>query len=254
MNLRELQTDFQRIVLDPDCASAGWVNHEAPGLSSEDRLNIYHNAYRLRLIEALMDTFAHTAIYLGEGWFEKLAAGYVQSYHSTHTNISLYGQHFPDYLADQLADDLDVAELARMDWILRRAFDGGDCIVLTLDDLQQLACATSEVRIRPVPTLTIMTQRFNTLDIWHAINQDGVPPDAIAHPEPIDILVWRKGYSPHFRSVSRFEASAIRAMIGGGDLDDVGSTLTRDYPDIDVTSEFGGLLHRWVDDEVLCKQ
>ena len=88
MNLQDLQNDFQQKVLDADCTGASWIKESPHGLSSKDRLAIYHNAYRVRLIDVLLDTFEHTAIYLGDEWFRQLAAAYMQSHHSTHNNIA----------------------------------------------------------------------------------------------------------------------------------------------------------------------
>ena len=252
MNLQDLQTDFQQKVLDAECSSANWIKESQHGLSSKDRLAIYHNAYRVRLIDVLLDTFEHTAIYLGDDWFRQLAAAYVQSHHSTHNNIGLYGREFPKYLALQLADDLEVAELANMDWKLRRAFDGADSTVMTLVHMQQLASAESEIhQLQPVATLSVNTQHFNTLEIWHAINQDTQPPLVERLPQPVDVLIWRKEQSPHFRSLSTIEATAIRCICSGHTLEAIGEKLVQDFPDIDAVMECGQMLPRWIEDQVL---
>jgi len=252
MNLRELQIYFQHTLLDAKCSGADWVRESARGLSSRDRLAIYHNAYRIRLKDVLLDTFEHTAVYLGDDWFDKLAAAYVQSRHSTYTNIGLYGREFPHFLAEQLGDDNEVAELALMDWKLRRAFDGADSTVMIHDDLQHLATAESgSIRLQPVPTLSISTQHFNTLDIWHAINQDQQPPVVERLAQPIDILIWRKGHSPHFRSLAKIESAAVACVCSGDTLEDIGPVLEKEFPDVDVATEFGIMLHRWLDDEII---
>jgi len=251
MNLRELQIDFQRALFDTECKGADWISESARGLSARNRLDIYYNGYRLRLIDVLLDTFEHSAIYLGDDWFNKLAANYVQSHHSTYTNIGLYGKEFPNFLSEQLPNDGEVTELALMDWKLRRAFDGADSSVMTQDDLQQLANEGTSIRLQPVPTLTTCTQHFNTLDIWHAINQDQTPPVVEQLMQPIDILIWRKGHSPHFRSLSKIESAAIARVCSTDTLEALGEALEQDFPDVDVATEFGGMLHRWLDDEII---
>ncbi len=252
MNLQDLQTDFQQKVLDADCTSASWIKASPLGLSSKDRLAIYHNAYRVRLIDVLLDTFEHTAIYLGDDWFFQLAAAYVQSHHSAHDNIGLYGRDFPEYLAEQLADDLEVAELANMDWKLRRAFDGANSTVMTLAHMQQLASRDGEIhQLQPVATLSVNTQHFNTLEIWHAINQETKPPLVERLPQPVDVLIWRKQQSPHFRSLSPIEATAIRFICSGHTLEAIGEKLVRDFPDIDAVTEFGQMMPRWIEDQML---
>ena len=252
MNLQELQTQFQDIVLNAECVGADWVSQSAQGLSSQDRLAIYHNAYRVRLIDVLLDTFEHTATYLGNDWFHQLASVYVQSHHSTHNNIGLYGRAFPRFLAEQLAGDEEVSELAVMDWKLRRAFDGTDSTVMTHDDLEQLAAGRSgPICLQPVPTLSVSTQHFNTLDIWHAINQDERPPVVQHLHQPVDVLIWRKGHSPHFRSLSKIESSAIACVCSGFTLDAIGAALEEEFPDADIATEFGITLRRWLDDQLL---
>jgi len=254
MNLAELQSDFQRALFDTECKGADWISESARGLSARDRLDVYYNAYRLRLIDVLMDTFEHTAVYLGDDWFNQLATDFVQSHHSTYKNIGLYGKEFPGFLAERLPEDMEVSELALMDWKLRRAFDGADSTVMTQDDLQQLASEGTSIRLHAVPTLTTCMQQFNTLDIWHAINQEETPPTVEQLPEAIELLIWRKGHSPHFRSLSKIESAAIACVRSGESLDAIGAALEKDFPDADVANEFGIMLHRWLDDEIISIQ
>ncbi|MGV6816868.1 MAG: HvfC/BufC family peptide modification chaperone [Thiotrichales bacterium] len=252
MNLQTLQTSFQHAVLETECIGADWVSSSKQGMSSQARLAIYHNAYRLRLIDVLLDTYEHTATYLGDDWFQALASRFVQSHSSTHDNIGYYGQAFPSFLAEQLPDDLEVAEMAQMDWTLRRAFDGADCEVMTLDHLHQIISGHLAVeRLQPVPTLSLSQQQFNTLDIWHAINQDETPPNTARLPQTMDIVIWRKEYSPHFQSISPIEALAIRCLRAGETLENIGATLAKAFPESNPATTFGGFLQRWINEQML---
>jgi hypothetical protein len=252
MSLATLQNDFQSLVLDPECRSADWVADSKHGLGSKQRLAIYHNAYRIRLTEVLRDTFEHTASYIGDEWFDRLAGSYVQANTSEHSNIGLYGQAFPEHLARVLKHDQEVAELAHLDWTLRRAFDGSNADVITREALEKLAAeGVSIEKFSPVPTLKLCLHHFNTLDIWHAINQEEVPPQVVALDEPMHVMTWRKGYSPHFRSVSAVEYAAINYLCEGCDLEAIGEALSLDFPDADIVNEFGLMIARWLDDEIL---
>lgn len=250
MKLAELQNDFQRALFDTECKGADWISESARGLSARKRLDIYYNAYRFRLVDVLLDTFEHTAIYLGDDWFNQLAMDYVQLHPSTYKNIGLYGKDFPEFLEEQLHEDKEVSELALLDWKLRRAFDGADSDVMTLEDLQQLA-GEEDFRLQTVPTLTTCTQHFNSLEIWNAINQDQTPPMVEQLSDPIELLIWRKGHSPHFRSLAKIEAVAIDFVCAGDSLETIGATLEKDFPEVDVATEFGVMLHRWLDDEII---
>jgi hypothetical protein len=251
MKLAQLQADFQHILLDTQCRDANWVAETDHGISSHQRVGIYYNAYRIRLIEVLNDTFEHTATYLGGEWFNNLAASYVQENTSTHNNIGLYGKWFSAHLARELPDDLEVAELAHMDWSLRRAFDGANADVVTQNKLAELAAAGNLGQLSPVPTLTISIQQFNTLDIWHAINEDKTPPVVAKLPEPVNILMWRKGHSPHFRSLSPIESAAVAYLCAGHGLESIAEMLAEDFPEEDIAAAFGMMIARWLEDELL---
>ena len=252
MKLKQLQTSFQNVILSQVCTDVDWVKTSTRSLSSGDRLNIYHNAYRFRLADVLFDTYEHTAIYLGSDWFNQLALSYVQSHYSDSPNIGLYGKEFPDFLADQLDDDLEVSEIAEMDWKLRRAFDGFASAVMTPDSLPQIVSEDSgSLCFGFVPTASMTTQYYNTLDIWHAIDEDRVPPTVKRLDQPVDILIWRKAHSPHFRSLAPIEASAISAVYAGDSLDAIGTKLEAEFPGVDVATEFGVMLSRWLDDQII---
>jgi len=252
MNLKQLQTNFQNEILSQDCTDVDWIKTSIHALSSSDRLYIYHNAYRFRLVDVLFDTFEHTAIYLGSDWFKKVAFSYVQSHHSNSPNIGRYGKEFPNFLAKQFVDDLEVSEIALMDWKLRRAFDGFDSSVMMPDSLPLLASENSGcLHFKFVPTLSITPQYFNTLDIWHAIDEDRAPPTAERLAQPVDILIWRKGHSPHFRSLAPIESAAISAVYSGDSLDTIGTKLGDEFPDVDVATEFGVMLRRWLEDQII---
>ncbi|WP_325894736.1 DNA-binding domain-containing protein [Grimontia sp. NTOU-MAR1] len=252
MSLQALQSSFESIVLGQDCNGADWVKESKGGLPSKDRLAIYYNAYRIRLIDILRDNFEHTAVYLGDDWFNQLAADYVQNHPSICNNIGYYGHLFAGFIAKQLPDDLEVAELAELDWTLRRAFDGEDSEVLTMETLQVKATTDPEnIQLLAVPTLTLTTHTCNTIDIWHAIDKEETPPTVAPLPQVVDVLVWRKGHSPHFRSISPMESAAIYMIQKGVNLNDLGAHLQQQFPDVDVSVEFGQMLHRWLGDEVL---
>lgn len=252
MNLEELQHRFQNIVLTKECTDADWVSEREGWLPSRDRLAIYHNAYRIRLVDVLRENFAHTVIYLGDHWFNQLASDYVQSHHSTYNNIGYYGHQFAEFVAHQLPEDKEVAELAELDWVLRRVFDGKDSVPLTMETLPVLVSQDPDnFCLTPVPTMTLITHEYNTLDIWHAIDKDSTPPEVIALPQQVDVLIWRKEHSPHFRSVSPLESLALQWVHEGHAVNEIGEALQNRFPDVDVSNEFGLMLQRWINDEVL---
>lgn len=249
--LAQLQTSLQRHVLD------GAAGIEASivagrGISVERRLHIYRHAYRARLAAALRDSFGHTAAYLGDEWFDADALAFVEAHPSSHASLNAYGSGFAAWLGERHVHDGDIAELAMLDWALRRAFDGADALLLALADLAALAPdAWERIGFALVPTYTRLVLRHNTLALWQALDAELAPPRAEALGAPCELLIWRRGHRPHFRSLGADEAMALTALHAGASFATVCARLAQGSPQCDAAAEAGTLLRRWIDDELI---
>lgn len=249
--LARLQSSLQRHVIDGDTDIAASIA-SGRGIAVERRLAIYHHAYRARLVAALRDTFGHTATYLGDEWFDADALAFVETHPSTQPDLNGYGGGFAAWLAERHPRDGDIAELAALDWALRRAFDGEDSPVLALADLAAVAPeAWERIGLSLVPTCARLVLEHNTLALWHALDQDLAPPRAEVLAEPCELLIWRRGHQPHFRSLGQTEAAALTALHDGASFAKVCALLAQRRPEHDAAAEAGTLLRRWIDDELI---
>lgn len=219
----------------------------------DERLAVYHRAYRARLVDALADTFAHTQRYLGSEWFEHDARAFIEATPSTHRSLNDYGRTLPAWWAAQRPGDAEIGELALLDWSLRRAFDGADAPVLTLADLAALpAEAWADVGFITHPTLKLLRFSHNTLALWTALDAeaDEVPATAPL-PAPGTVVVWRRGHSPHFRSIAADEADALHAVADGQSFAALCESLAQRLDADTATATAGGWLRRWTQEEML---
>ncbi|MDO9004338.1 MAG: DNA-binding domain-containing protein [Aquabacterium sp.] len=258
-SLEALQSRLQGHVLVGDAAAVADVVSVVPG-SAAQRLGIYHHAYRARLQETLRDSFGHTVLYLGDEWFDALSAEFIETHPSESANLRWYGGAYPDWLAQRLSDagsalgdHPEVAEIARLDWTMRAAFDGLDAPVLALADVAALAPEDwATVVFKPHPTLALINLRCNTLSLWHALDQDLDVPPVEALPSPIDVVVWRFEERPHFRSVLPSEAAALRALMQGQSFAETCACLAELLPAHEnAAAVAGGHLRRWIDEGLL---
>jgi hypothetical protein len=256
-SLADLQARMQSHVLSSDAAALADVACAGPGQPAQ-RLGIYHHAYRARLQETLRDSFGHTLSYLGDEWFDALSAEFIETHPSESSNLRWYGAAYADWLAQRLSEGSDlgehpeVAEMARLDWAMRSAFDGPDAPALTLPQVAALAPeAWATVVFIPHPTMALLDLRCNTLTLWHALDQDTEVPPVEALPAPMGVAVWRFDERPHFRSVTLVEGFALRALAQGQSFARTCDGLADSFPDVDAAAMAGGLLRRWIDEGLL---
>lgn len=245
--LRDCQWQMQQHVLGRADASA-LIAGDAPHV--EQRLHIYVNAYRARLTETLVDSYEKTCQFLGDERFTALAQRYIEASPPLQRNLRAYGEDFANLLSRALPGEPVAAELARLDWALRAAFDGPDGEPLTGASLGAIAperWPTSRLQLHP--TAQFLDFEHNSVALWQAYD-DNVPPPMPQHGDvPVTWLVWRKGLQPHFRSLSRFEAVMLRALSDGECFATACEHAAED--NAQDAAQIGLCLRRWLEDELL---
>ena len=225
---------------------------EGGRISVDHRLHIYHNAYRVRLLENLQDAFEKTWAYLGDETFESAALAFIEANSPRHRNLRWHGADFPQWLAGQFPRDPDIAELALIDWQLRHAFDGPNATPLQPADLAGLSAEDwASVGFRFAPTLFIAPLRFNSVSIWHALDQEQAPPVAEPLPEPAWLLIWRKGWQPHFRTIGAIEHAALVQLQDGAAFAEMCAALGEQFSDQEAASVAAESLRTWLQDELI---
>ncbi len=213
LSVLSMQLQFQQYMLgeaDATVLITGTAARQSLGLG------IYAHAYRARLLDTLVDAYKKTQAVMGEAAFETAALDYIAAHPPTTRSLRWYGDQFDTHLATHHAEQPACAEIARLDWALRKAFDGPDAAPLDASALSELPPeAWATLRLVPVPTTELLVFRHNTVAVWRALDDAEVPPALESSTTEVDWLVWRKGLQPHFRSLQRVEASLLHAMLGG---------------------------------------
>ncbi|MBI1771135.1 MAG: putative DNA-binding domain-containing protein [Burkholderiales bacterium] len=253
MNVTQtLQSDFQEFILGQrDATSMHQHLAETPGLERDARLDIYYQAYRLRLRDALSEAYSKTHSYLGDDLFHQACAAYIETQPSRFRNLRWFGDKFAALLRKQFADHPQVAELAQFEWALGYAFDAPDHHILGLPELATVS-DWETVGLRTSSSLQFISMRWNSVAIWLALNEDSTPPTPTSidsTEKPATWIIWRKQLQAHFRCLGTEEAEALRQLGIGQRFADVCEHAADKNPDI--ASEIGGWLQTWVVDELL---
>lgn len=249
--LYQVQQDFQSYLLG-QCDAQSMLPHiaERPGLSVDDRLGIYYNAYRIRLCEALSEAYEKTHIYLGDELFEKAALAYIDAHPSETRNMRWFGQQFAGFLRHWLNEFPAVAELAEFEWTLNLAFDAQDENILNLSDIAKISEAEwNAITFRCVASHYFLHFHWNSVAIWVALNQEETPPAPTSSDAPQIWLIWRNQLQPNFRSVKNEEFQALTGMQEGKSFSQVCATAAENNPA--AITQIAAWLQTWIGEALL---
>ena len=252
--LAELQRQFQDFLLqaEPDGSAIGAAIASQPKLPADERLAIYYNAYRIRLCEALDDAFPKTGLYLGDDLFAQVCSEFVAAHPSTVRNLRWYGQLFPAFLARELDQHPEVAELAAFEWALGLAFDADDAVPLGADDLRHLAPDEwADVTFKLHPSVHLLELHCNAVATWLALDQDTAPPEPAHSDSAQPWLVWRKELQPQFRSMDQAESRALRDLQLGRSFAEVCADGVSESEAGGSAAQMAACLRTWLDEALL---
>jgi hypothetical protein len=251
--LRELQQDMQRHLLG-EASGVTTAIVDAPPLPAADRLAIYRNAYQVRLIEALDDTYPNLHAVLGDEVFMALGEEFVAAQPSVHRSIRWYGAELAQYLRQHspYAEQPILAELAMLEWTLAEVFDAADALATPRAAFSAIEpSAWSELRFEFHPSLHRLHLQWNTTAVWQAMSRGEAPPDPVCAEHPVPWLLWRQNLQNYFRSMTADEAVALDAALRGDNFGEICETLAEWLAEEQIPLRAAGLLGAWADSGII---
>lgn len=254
--LAELQRDFLADMrgLTPDAAMAHLANGGIPAATG---IAIYRNAYAARLREALENDHPVLGRYLGDALWAQMCDGYIAAHPSRVRSLRHFGESLPEYLAnaEPFSASPQLAELSRLERRLLDCFDAADA---DRADWQQLLDMPDTdwpgLRLRFHPSVQYLQHAWNSIEIWHALKQDDIPPPAVraTNDETCDWLLWRDDERiTRFRSMAFDESLALRHFLHGGDFTGACEALLEAHPPEAVPGVAISLLRSWFDEGLI---
>lgn len=278
--LQDLQSDFQSFLRHGDEAMLARVTGTAK-VSAQQRLAIYYDAYRLRLLEALDANYPVLHAWIGDEEFEQLGLAYLDAQPSTHFSIRYFGHRLREFLGTEAYRDRPyLGEMAALEWVLSEAFDAADDEIMLIEDMAGIQpSAWPGLRFRFHSSVRRLNLRWNVPIIWKAINRNldvekntdscrgetsatpsagkEQPADAPAIADvpapreseyPQSWLIWREALKTYFRSLSVDEAWAVDTARDGGTFAGICEGLCEWIDTQNVAGHAAGLLKRWIAD------
>lgn len=249
--LAALQRDFQAYLLaeqQPERLQNRIIDDA--GVGAARRLAIYHDAYRLRLIEALASAYPKLQLLLGDDLFDGTARAYIDANPSVYRNLRWYGAAMSEHLAQALPQHLVAGELAAFEWALALAFDAADTPVLQVEDLAAVPPEQwGELRFKLHASLRLLPLHCNTVAVWQALDAKQTPPPVTALAETW--MIWRREFNPHFRSLDVTELAALELAVAGASFGDICASLQIELGEEAATMQAAQYLAGWLGDGLI---
>ncbi len=251
--LYRLQRELQSHLLGEPSSIADAIA-DAPPLPVADRLDIYRNAYRVRLIEALGDTYPVLHALLGDAVFVAMGEEFVAAYPSVHRSIRWYGAELSAFLTrcPPYAEQPILVELALLEWTLAGVFDAADAEPAPRAALSAVdPSAWSDLQFKFHPSLRRLHLHWNTAAVWQAMSREETPPDPACADHPASWLLWRQNLQNYFRSMAADEAEALDSALRGATFGEICEALAEWLPDDEIPLRAATLLGAWADSGII---
>ncbi len=249
-NLRDTLEELQAYVLENNNTIQDEVTSPPQG-DAAGRLQVYRNAYYIRLREILEADFANLLQLVGAEKFKKIAYDYIDSYPSSHFSVRYFGRNFSEFLSTYSAAEPIYQALAKFEWALGIALDAADAAVISMDDLQKIPPESwGEMQLIAHPSVATYAFQYNVTEIWQALDADKSIPDVAHSDEQQQVVFWRKQNDAFFSQLNHDEAWALNALIEGQNFAEVCEGLCEWIDESEVAQFAAAALSGWIQEDI----
>ena len=189
--LRKLQQDFTHYLTDSAATIIDQVVDQG-NIDRTTRLNIYKNAYNIRLKQCIETDHPMLGLYLGDDLFEKMVSGFITRYPSHYPSLRHFADRLPDYLArnEPFQSFPIIAEIALFERKLMQAFDAADEHLIEENELKNLPAEKwPDMKLAFHPSVQVLATQWNSVESWQALKNEQTPPQA--QKQQADWIIWR---------------------------------------------------------------
>ncbi|MEE9412490.1 MAG: DNA-binding domain-containing protein [Methylococcales bacterium] len=253
--LAELQKQFMQVLQGANPTEFSETVVTQGSVSTLTRIDIYRNAYHLRLKESIEIDHEMLGYYLGDELFDQMVSTYIAAYPSQQTSLRYFSEQLPVFLTNTTPfnEHPVLAELARFERYLLFAFDARDATTASAAMLSQIPAQDwPQLHFRLHPSVQRYKSDWNAVGIWQALKQEEAPP--VANQLQQCWLIWRNVERlTEFRSLNVCEQTLLEGMIQGLDYADLCEHLTNQMPVEQVSEVSVQCLVNWLNLGIISK-
>jgi hypothetical protein len=191
-------------------------------LDPEERVDIYHGMYLIRMEEALQSDYRGVQEFLGNRGFRKLVANYVQSFPSRSFTLNRLSDHLPEFILSQkgFRSRGFCYDLARLELAIAQVFDEEETPPLTPEEIAAFPeDAWEHARLEPIRPLRLLSFKYSVNTFLQSV-RDG----RRTHPRPrlkdTFAAIHRRSYSVYRLDLSRTAYDLLSDLVSGTTLGD----------------------------------
>lgn len=190
--LQEAMIQGDRADTKPD----EWIRPK-PEFAPREQLQVYINAYHLRLEEIVAEDFPALKYYLGDDEHHALVEAYVRATPSTWFNAAHYVGGFPAFVAKTYPDDNFAYELAVHELAIAQVFHEEETMPLTPAALEALTPdALMAMTLHPRKAMRLLAFAYPVNRFFREVMEDKEPPAPKAEASFVAVfrhndVVWR---------------------------------------------------------------
>jgi hypothetical protein len=249
--LRQIETWFWRSIagepgeyeFEPDLVAA---IEPSRTLDSTQRLEVYADAYFLRLRDVLAEDFPRAAKLLGEQAFDRLVRDYLKAHPSTEPSLRHLGRAMAEFVRRRNHLPAWLADLALGVWGRVAACAAPDNDPLSMAQLAQIdPAAWPQLRMAPVRSLQVVRAGWPVHRLWAEEDPEGL------EPLPTSIRVWRRAdFQVRHAPMDEREATAVAKLLAGSTFGEI-CQVFEDLDEEQGAAQAGALLLRWLEDGII---
>ncbi len=173
--LARMQERFAQAVRGAGPLESAFALIQEAGIAPADRMAVYRNNFIGSLLEVLAGTFPVVKMIVGERFFPRLVADFIQAHPPTEAVLAQYGGQLPPFLqAYEPVSKLGyLPDVAALEWARQRAYFAADSAPLEPEALGAvLGTDPGGLIFTPLPATTVIASDYPLGTLWEAHQVD----------------------------------------------------------------------------------
>ncbi len=256
INVKQQQTDFYKALMNPLLPIVQTVQTHG-GLCLEKRFAIYRNNVFVGMMDNLSSIYILTQKILKTEQFSFLLKAFIRKHPPRHPIMLLYGEEFPDFLAQQEGMHPFIVNIAYMEWCVRQSQHARDATPISVHDLQNYSVQQQlNMRFQLHPSVHIISSAWNLF----AYSDYTEFPDDFIHTLPegtsktYTIVITRPQLAVSVLSLAEDEGAFLKALTKNLTFGQAYEKIAADYPEFNLVNTLSLLVTKGVFSQVIIEE